>query len=416
MEQRNINEYFNLIENNTPNLLIEKVNDYTCILKNSNWDIFLWFILAKSKTWKAITICDIDFHPDEKWKFKPRLVFRRVNEKWEEKKVNWDKLVQRIPIDSSQNGNTEFWEMIYFLQSFKDTIDLGDFTNQFSVITSNDFIVWFKTKDIAEKILDINNIIDWANLSQIEIESLSKNLIYNKRVESLWIFEKMLWLEKDYIWGTIISKGDEKGKEFIEKYKKKYNLLQTWEEIAWHHFLKNNSWIIWLNVDLKFIEDFIDEAYVWNTDITWKWSPKVDMVGYSDYTVLIELKTANKNIFTEKKKKTSRTNTWSFSDDFIDWISQCLAQKSEHDRENKSIIVDKSWKKEKLSEVRTVDTDCIFIIWNKQREFPLNSSLCDDDIKKDTFKRFRENTKNIKIITFDELYERAVNILTLKNN
>lgn len=405
--------YFNLIEYDLSKLKIIK-NTFDCILQDLDWKSYKWFILSISKNKKSYTICDVNFHIWSDWKYTPRLTFRKTNENLQNKAVERNNEFKIIKFDRSEDWYKEFWQMIWFLSSFKDIIDLWEFNNQFSIISTDDFIVWFKDKVTADKIIDINKIINSSELTWLEIENLSKNIVYKKRIESLSIFEKMLWLKKDDTWKIITNEEDNKWSNYIAEYKKENNLTQKWEEIAWHHFLKNNSWIIWLNVDLKFINNFVDEADVWVKDINWQWSPKVDIVWYSDYTILIELKTANKDIFTENKKSTARTNTWSFSDDFLDWISQCLAQKSEHDKERKQIKKEnKDWKYETLREIRTVDTDCIFIIWNKEREFSLKSTLDEDDIKKDTFKRFRENSKNIKIITFDELYQRALNILNL---
>ena len=56
---------------------------------------------------------------------------------------------------------------------------------------------------------------------------------------------------------------------------------------------------------------------------------------------------------------------------------------------------------------RTQDPKVIFIIGNKSKEFPNASINIDDRKKADTFERFRQNNKNIDIVTYDELLERA---------
>jgi len=385
----NLDNYFNLIENSIEDLEIVE-NGFDCLLKNKEWKTLKWFLLANSEKCNSYTICEVSFQESGIDKrYKSRLTFKRTNKKLQDKIVRKDVIYQRITFEKWDDWCNEFWEIISFLQWFNNVINLWDFDKKYKVFST---------------IEEIQDKINLSNFSQEQIENLSKNIIYNERKKSLITFQQLLWWEWDDDW-----------KIFIKKYKEENLIKSDWEESAWHFFLKNNSWIIWLNLDLKFIKDFIDEGDVWIKDINWKWSPKVDIVGYSDYTVLIELKTANKDIFTEKKKpKTWRTNTWSFTDDFIDWISQCLAQKSEHDKERKDIKKNNDdWKKETLREIRTIDTDCIFIIWNKERELPSKSNLDEDDIKKDTFKRYRENSKNVKIMTFDGLYERAKNILEL---
>ena len=306
-----------------------------------------------------------------------------------------------------ENKRKLFFELINKLPESKQ--------EDFIEISDDKLIDLIKSKNISflSEVLDISNIeelLKFKNFTKEDLENLSKNIVYKEREKSLEIFKLLLDNNKDSTWKT-----------YIDSYKDTYSLKHSWEETAWHHFLKNNSWIIWLNLDLKFIEDFESEWNVWIQNTSWKWSPNVDLFWFSDYTVLVELKTANKFIFTDKKKDTSRTNTWSFSDDFIDWISQALWQKSEWDKihRNKSLIKEnENWEKETINQdlVRTVDTDCIFIIWNKEKEIPSNSTILDIQTKRDTFKRYRENSKNIKIITFDELYERAKNILKLDTN
>lgn len=400
-----LTEYFNLLEDDITSLSIIQENIFDCILKNSSWVSFKWFILAKSKSWSAYTLCDVSFHKSDDNKFKPRLVFRRTNWELVDKKVGTASIYQRISFDKSEDWYNEFWEMIAFLHSFKNIVDIWTFNKEYTVVSTEDFISLLNQKTQIEKIDDITKILEESGLSKFDLEKLSENIIHEERKKSLEVFKLLLDSNKEGLW-----------ENYIETYKNKYELKNVWEEVAWHHFLAHNQWIIWLNLDLKFIEDFESEGNVWSIDSTWKWSPNVDLLGLSDYTTLIELKTANKHIFSKNKKSTSRTNTFSFSDDFMDWISQCLGQKSEWDKahKTKNLIKNpgKDWE-EIINQdiVRTLDSDCIFIIWNKEREFPTELLQSENIIKRDTFKRFRQNSKNVKIITFDELYYRAKNIL-----
>jgi len=401
--------YFNLIDDDLTQLKIIEENQFDCILKNDDWGSFKWFILSISPNWKSYTICDISFHKSDDLKYKPRLTFRKTNENLQNKLVERNNEFKIIKFERSEDWYNEFWKMIWFLNWFKDLVDLWEFNNQFSIISADDFIVWFKDKDIADKVIDINKIIDSSELSTLEIETLSNNIVYNKRKQSLEVFEKLLKNEENENWV-----------KFITEYKTLNNLTKQWEEIAWHHFLKDNQWILWLNLNLKFIEDFESEWNVWITNTAWTWSPNVDIVWMSDYTILVELKTANKKIFTNTRWNTSRAQTWSFSNDFIDWISQCLAQKTEWDKNHKLkdlIKINPDWEKEILDQnkIRTLDSECIFIIWNWNEEISKESTNPDIILKRDTFQRYRMNSKNITIITFDELYKRALHILELNN-
>ena len=171
-----------------------------------------------------------------------------------------------------------------------------------------------------------------------------------------------------------------------------------------------NKWILGLSLDIRFIRDFYNQGDVGVKDTTGKGSPKSDMIGIRDYTVLVELKTPDKQIFTDKKKDTSRANTWSFSDNFIDGISQCLGQKSKWDKNSnmKELVNPETEEIINQDKIRTVDVKVMFIIGNKSKEFSENTVTVDIKTKRDTFELFRRNNRNVEIITYDELYERAL--------
>ena len=140
-------------------------------------------------------------------------------------------------------------------------------------------------------------------------------------------------------------------------------------------------------------------------------SPKTDLLGISDYTTLIELKHSETNIFKDTKTSKSRANTWDFTSDFIEGISQCLGQKFALDKNytNKKFLNEKAELIDK-SKTLTIDPKTIFIIGTRKREFP-HDNLNEHYIKSETFELFRRNNRNVEIITFDELFERAYHIV-----
>ena len=163
-------------------------------------------------------------------------------------------------------------------------------------------------------------------------------------------------------------------------------------------------------LDIKFIRDFFDEQKLGVENSKGKGSPKGDILGISDYTTLIELKHSNTQIFKKEKNK-SRANTWDFTPDFIEGISQCLAQKFTLDRnyDSKEFINDEEIRIDK-NKTLTIDPKTVFVIGNRRNEFPHN--LVDGNYtKSETFELFRRNNRNIDIITFDELFERAYHIV-----
>lgn len=167
---------------------------------------------------------------------------------------------------------------------------------------------------------------------------------------------------------------------------------------------------------MRFIEDILDEQSVGITNTQKQGDSHPDFLGYNDYTVLIEIKTSDTNFFTSQKTVHARANTWSFTPEFIEGVSQCLSQKCDwSEYSNIKEIVKIMENGERLildeSEVRTIDPPSIFIIGNKKKELPKKSKNVDIILKRDTLERFTRNNKNITILSFDELYDRAYYIV-----
>lgn len=382
--------YFDLTSGNLSTLLIEKVDGFNCVLKDRNGNVYNGFILAQTDGDRVLTVCDLDFQKsatDDK--YQPRLTFRKTSLNFEDRKLRKDVSVVRISFNSGKDGYREFWKMVAFLHQFKDFVDLGDFQDSYKVVDNNSFILEFKSKEAAQKIKGLSELFLKANVSEDTI----KQALEDTRKNTLDIFKKLLE-EKEY-WKTFETENS-------------LDMKGIGEEAVWHHFLKKHDWILGLNADIRFIRDLLSEAEVGIPDTTGKGSPEADLLGISDYTVLVELKTPNTVIFSLTKKSTARANTWSFSDDFIDGISQCLGQKFDWDKDHGSKkIVDEKHNIIDQNKVRTVDPKSIFLISNRSREIPEESANVDILTKRDTFERFRRNNRNIDIITFDELYERA---------
>lgn len=337
--------------------------------------------------------CDVVLIKNDVGFFEPRFSFyiwdKKKNEKIKEIK-DLDKLEKIGGIKALVNldeGSKNFWKLLGYLTNVK-SISLSDFKESFRIVDGKSYIVEFESKDKAEKIKDLNHLIDIAELNEIDLEKI----INNSRKKSLEQFRKLL-VEKKY-WEEFYKENQE-------------NIKGVGEEAVWHYFLKINSWIIGLGVDIKFIRDLTDEVNVGVPNTDGCGCPKVDMLGISDYTTLVEFKTPHTDIFTKIKKTTARANTWSFTDSFIDGISQCLGQKFDWDKtqKNKDLVKDGEILDQDIK--RTIDPKTFFIIGNKKREFPEEIKTVDNIIKRDTFQRFVRNNRNIEIITFDELYERA---------
>ncbi len=357
-----------------------------CIVENSNINKeYDGFVLRNGSL--AQVICNVTFIPSSiSGKFVPRLVFRVVHTSTGNTKVI-DKKDVRISFATKEEGYVEFWKMINFLSKFKNLVDTGEFDSSYRVVDTHSYIVEFKTKNEAAQAQELSRLVKEANISEDSVQIA----LMDKRSETLITFNNLL------------NKPD-----YVLKYRDQYKITEQGGEAVWHHFLKNNHWILGLTLDIRFIRDFYSEAKVGIENTEGKGSPRTDLLGIRDYTVLVEMKTPNTKIFTDAPKNTSRADTWSFSDYFIDGISQCLGQKVSWDNHaQKELINSKTDEVVNQNLIRTVDSKIIFIIGNKSEEFSEESTNVDTLKKRDTFEMFRRNNRNLEIITYDELYERA---------
>jgi hypothetical protein len=393
--------YFDLTTQSIEKLMLSETNAKDkCYIhnKNNKNDIYNGFILDKNS--KTMIICETSFYKNkDTHRYIPRLIFRKVDNDFKQKETTISKDII-ISFNDSQKA-LKFWILINFLKNFKDLVDSNDFEKSYKVIKNN-FIAEFETKSQNDKVLEISQIIKKANISSQDIFNA---ILLRERQTNLEAFKGFL------------NNETREGQIFFELYKQKKNIQKQGEEVVWHHFLKHNDWIIGLNLDIKFISDLISEQKIGNENSEGRNSPKIDLLGkISNFTVLIELKTSNTKIFTEIKANTARSNTWNFSSNFIDGVSQCLGQKFSFDKsyEYKDFI-DENGDLIDKRKIRTIDPKVIFIIGNRSQEFPLDNNQ-NNIIKNDTFERFRQNNKHIEIITFDELYERAKYIISQSDN
>lgn len=375
-------------------------NGFGCELLDSKGRRYKGFLLAKTEGGKAYTLCDLDFH----WsatdkKLPPRLTFRKTDKHLADKTVNRGKIFQRIPFHAGEDGYREFWNMIAFLIKYKDLVDLGEFLNKYQVVNDEGVVLRLK-KETPERRKEI--IAKYANGSEVNSLEMAEVFELQNRKDGLEIFHKLLFNVENFSeYYRTINNSEIKG---------------GGEEAIWHHFLSNNKWIFGLSLDLRFIEDFVDEASIGNADTSNRGNAKTDILGWNDFTVLVELKTPGTPIFTTIKSSDARTNTWSFAPEFIEGFSQCLAQKEDWTKNspNKKIVFkDDDGVRKELDKgvIRTIDPQVIYIVGNKEEEIPKNSNILAIITKRETLERFIKNNRNVNIISYDELYTRAYHIV-----
>ena len=348
------------------------------------------FLISRNS--KSRTLCEISFHKSSKTnKYLPRPTFKRIATNGDIQSTrSKDKVTIRF--DDSEDA-IRFWQLMGFLFNYKDLVDIGDFEDTFQVVSKDAYTLEFTDKSELEKIEDLRELIGVSDLNYNQL----KTLTFENRKKNLRAFYYLL---KDI-------------RDSRKIYQEKYSVQQG-EEHLWHHFLQNNDWILGLNADLRFISDFMDEQKVGIENSIGSESPKVDLLGISEFTTLIELKHCTSNIFKVNKSK-GRANTWDFTTDFIEGISQCLGQKNELEKSFETkVFVDTDKKRLAKDGIETIDPKSLLLIGNKKREFPINELDNTNILKNKTLERFRRNNRNIDVITFDELFERSYHIVFSK--
>ena len=386
------NPFSNLfdIENQDIDKLVikETFNKDNCFIYQDS-DIIGGFILVNKKNVK--TILKVSFYKSTADnKYLPRLEFRKEDNKGNLTKSRGNDVI--IPFSNGVEARA-FWKAIHFLQGFKELVDLGDFHSKYQAISFDSYLVDFKSKGQAEKFKELYSLTENIKLSKLEI----KELLFPQRRNTIhWFYAFLKDLQNN------------EGKKAFDSYRNKHSITENGEEAIWHHFFKINDWIIGLNVDIKFIRDLLSKQRIGNPNSKGVGSPEVDLLGISHFITLIELKTSKTKIFRSEKSSKSRANTWDFSNDFIEAYSQTLSQRSEisetkNIEDEDGIIID-------TKKHRILDPKAVLIIGNRNEEFP-HIRKTEYDVKTDCFERIRRDSRNIEIITFDELFERAFHIV-----
>ena len=102
-------------------------------------------------------------------------------------------------------------------------------------------------------------------------------------------------------------------------------------------------------------------------------------------------------------KSKNRSNSWTLSEELVNSVSQILEQKA-----SGLIKLEKQQfgKDGEPINQKTYDSKVLLLI-GSWRELQYSKHTMEIEVKKKTFELFRRDSRNIEIITFDELFERA---------
>lgn len=198
--------------------------------------------------------------------------------------------------------------------------------------------------------------------------------------------------------------------DYLNTYKNENNIQNSPPEKVWQHFFKNNPWIFGYGLDYRFQSILQDEANLNAANLGGKNAVNADfLLGDNKFTTFVEIKRPDTKLFGEKK---NRSNSWKLSTDLYEAHSQILEHKASGQIKLSEISREYDGHGNEIKQ-KAYDSKTILII-GSWTEIESSNNAQERKIKEKTFELFRRDSKNIEIITFDELYDRAKYIVDHK--
>ena len=219
-----------------------------------------------------------------------------------------------------------------------------------------------------------------ASLSDDEQEEVLGVLARNAKTIAVSKPEKLSTLKRDIELVTLES--------LIERYQEM--MKAELKEKEWQEFLDANSFIMSLAFGCPIVK-VRGQAWVAGHKLSRKGGIIADFLvknSLTDNSAIIEIKTPKTDLL---NKTPYRREIYTPSGELVGAINQALGQKQSFEREI-SLIKDKSG----LPDIESYAVRCCLII----------GKLPVDKAKKRSFELFRGNSKNVDIVTFDELFEK----------
>lgn len=176
----------------------------------------------------------------------------------------------------------------------------------------------------------------------------------------------------------------------------------TKDETAWQEFFTSNQWIFGYGLDYQFQGILQKEFHASDTNAAGKDGVISDfLLGDKRFTSFVEIKLPTTSLFGSIK---NRSGCWKLSSELLEAHSQILEQKACGE-----IKVERGqlYNSEGDSITQHAYDSKTFLIIGSLN---LEENGCNDQEKKiklKTFELFRRDSRNVEIITYDELYERA---------
>lgn len=271
---------------------------------------------------------------------------------------------------------------------------------------------------VGNEIVELKNFIDSIVLLNFPDEHKSKvesaDLLKLKKIFSenpdISLIEEVL--KNNVTDKDIVALGYRKGQLEIFRKLLEENYLNTYklevienskikDELAWQYFFNKNPWIFGYGLDYRFMGILQKEFSASGTEADGSGQVNGDfLIGDQKFTTFVELKKPDTPLF---KDRNVRSGTWALSTDLMEAKSQILEQKASGQiKIEKETIHDSDGHEIKQN---SYDSKVILIIgcWDQIK----NDIDLTKKTKAKTLELFRRDSRNIEILTYDELYERA---------
>jgi hypothetical protein len=192
--------------------------------------------------------------------------------------------------------------------------------------------------------------------------------------------------------------------DFWQTYASEQNLSLHSEEKVFQHFLEKNEWIFGYGLDYRFKSILQREAHVSAGDLDGSNTSIADyLLADKSFITFVELKKPSTRLFGGVK---NRAGAWSLSTELIHAVSQILEQKSAG---QVRLETTRQYVNGEEVQQRAWDSKVVLIIgkWSELDGCPPQEK----EIKRRTLELFRRDSRNIEILTYDELLERAAFIV-----
>lgn len=178
----------------------------------------------------------------------------------------------------------------------------------------------------------------------------------------------------------------------------------TKDETAWQLFFDRNPWIFGYGLSYRFLSILQREFSASDTTAAGKDEVISDfLLGDPRFTTFVELKKPDTPLFGSDK---NRSGSWCLSEELTWAVSQILEQKASGQLKIESTKELRDANDQLITQC-ACDPKIILIIgcWDQVERSSDTHGI--KVIKRKTFELFRRDSRNIEIITYDELYERA---------